>query len=133
MTTRSPIGPARWRDWVSALFLFAVLLRGLVPAGWMPADIAGGMQLTICSADAIATAPAELLFPGTDQVPPPGADHSPCAFAGLGVPLLAAGIAGLPGHGPLILAGWALHGLSAAVEDSRRRVWPPAQAPPASV
>lgn len=115
--------------WIPALLLLAVLLRGLVPMGWMPAIGLGGPQLVICTTSGLAAAPADMFAPGGEQAPPK-ADHSPCAFAGLGVPLLPATVAIAFSHALEAREGSPPTGPPALLSGSSKQVRPPAQAPP---
>jgi len=118
------------RTWIPALLLLAVLLRGLVPAGWMPALGMDGPQLVICTTNGLVAAPADMFASGEDHAPPASADHSPCAFAGLGVPILPAAVAIVTACALLILQGAPPTGPPPAVDDTRSHIRPPAQAPP---
>jgi hypothetical protein len=62
------------RDWLGALALLGLLLRALVPAGFMPSPVHGEMRLVLCA------------VPGTDiarheHLPRTGSDNLPCPFA----------------------------------------------------
>jgi len=62
----------RLREWIAALALFGVLLRGLIPVGFMPVAVVGGTQLMFChGAD-----PHPSRHSGTQ-----GVADSHCAFA----------------------------------------------------
>lgn len=75
---RHPAGAAR--GWCGALLALALLLRLLVPQGWMPGEDG---RLVLCpQAGPVAMAP---MHHGHGKTPaPPAADH-PCAFAALGL------------------------------------------------
>ena len=95
------------RALAGALFALALLVKLLVPAGYMPAA-SGGIALQLCGgivpAPAVKPAPGAMQMPGMahhtaaeqknhdghdDSPEHPGADM-PCAFAGLALPSLAA-------------------------------------------
>lgn len=85
------------------LALCAVLLRGLIPLGWMPSAATG--TLALCTADGLVqlstTEARELLGQGV----PPAQEHAgpgPCAFAASGMPGAAPAVALPPS---LALAG----------------------------
>jgi hypothetical protein len=61
-------------DWLCALALIGLLLRALVPVGFMPAPVHGEVRLVLCSAAGINA---------SHQVPEPHgvSDHLPCLFA----------------------------------------------------
>lgn len=114
------------------LVAFALLLRVLVPPGWMPAT-GQGFTITLCT----GTGPATTLL-DLEGVPVPHkqgsapTDH-PCAFAGMAVPLHHGGavaiLAPAPSHDeparpPRLLASIGL-GLAAPP--------PPSTGPPATI
>lgn len=71
-----------------ALLALALAMRVLVPAGWMPA--AGqGLAITLCSGEGAVTAwvDADGKIHKHDPAQGSMADH-PCAFAGMGAPML---------------------------------------------
>ncbi len=75
--------PAAW------LVALAMLLKLLVPAGYMPVAAGGGVRLEICTGMGVA-APAMATMPGMahhgDQEHPSGKAESPCGFGGLSAP-----------------------------------------------
>ena len=87
-------GARRPRMLALALLACALLLRLLVPAGWMPVSDANGVHLTLCSGTGPMTMPSmAAMAPGktmagmahhmpTDEQ---GAPEHPCAFAHLGL------------------------------------------------
>lgn len=89
-----------------ALFLVvcALVLRLLVPAGWMPQANAAGIALAWCDDSGISggEAPAEaraLLAKAIGEKPAPehkSTPDQPCAFAAAAQPLAAVGFAPLP-------------------------------------
>jgi hypothetical protein len=67
------------RQLAISLALCAMLLRALLPDGWMPASAASGSPFEICSVDGIHT--------GGSKAPAPGQERghtAPCAFAAAG-------------------------------------------------
>jgi len=112
----------------AALLLLALLLRGLVPTGWMPMVGADGAGLVICSSAGATAAPDDIFLPGEQQAPV--ADHSPCAFAGLGTPLLPTAFPLAFSFAAILLTTAPATGPPAAPASPRDRLRPPAQAPP---
>jgi hypothetical protein len=123
-----------------ALLLLAFLVRGLIPAGFMPATQAGfGFQLQLCSAEGLAPSP---LLPGFHDAADPagapsdapaphgdGTHERPCIYAASAVSApppaaLAALLAHAPAPAPASIA------LPAAVRPSIVRAQSP-RAPPA--
>lgn len=104
--------------WLWAALLAALWLRLLVPAGWMPVPTTdGGPVLSLCSG-------GQLPAPGA-----PGTDHpSPCAFAGLSAPLLAA--AGLVLALPVLLFFTPVPSPLPPLALRQRAPRPPGQGPP---
>ena len=76
-------GATRW--WITHLLLIGLLLRSLVPAGYMP-DFSttsdGGLKIVICTAIGVT---ALTVDDGGKPVPDQGRKHQdqPCAFAGI--------------------------------------------------
>jgi hypothetical protein len=71
-----------WRDWLGALALLGLLVRALVPAGFMPAQLHGEVQLVLCSGDGGGPF-------GAHPVPGNGTDKLPCPFAASGATMAA--------------------------------------------
>jgi hypothetical protein len=117
-----------------ALLALALAVRVLVPAGWMPAQ-GQGMAITICSG-----AGAESVWIDADgkihkHDPSQGsmADH-PCAFAGMGAPMLGGDVP----PPPLLLpvprdAIASLAQTPATIGQGLAAPPPPATGPPATV
>lgn len=79
------------RTLLLVLFAGTMLLRLLVPQGWMPVTDGSGFHLTLCSGSGPVAKPARLSemsasMHGRHHMPPgqdhPNGDH-PCAFGGL--------------------------------------------------
>jgi hypothetical protein len=66
-----------WRDWLGALALLGLVMRALVPAGFMPAPVHGEVRLVLCSVPSAGAA-------RTDQLPRSGSDNAACPFAASG-------------------------------------------------
>jgi len=64
-----------------ALFAWALLVRLLVPAGWMPAADAAGPHLVLCDGGAAAM-PAHDMGHGKAPMHHQGPSDHPCSFAG---------------------------------------------------
>jgi hypothetical protein len=105
-------------QWLWAALLAALWLRLLVPAGWMPVPATdGGSVLSLCSGGQL---------PAPDA---PGTDHpSPCAFAGLSAPFVAAAAAVLVL--PILLFFMPVAAPLPAVTVRQRAPRPPGQGPP---
>jgi hypothetical protein len=65
------------RQLAVSLALCAMMLRSLLPDGWMPAANAGTSPLVICSIDGVHTG-------GKAPKSEDRRDHAPCAFAAMG-------------------------------------------------
>lgn len=74
------------RHHATLLALCAVLLRGLIPLGWMPSTAAGGLAL--CTADGLVQLAPAAAGDLLEQAAPPAEDghtlDAPCAFAASG-------------------------------------------------
>jgi disulfide bond formation protein DsbB len=120
-----------WRsDWLFAVLLLAVLLRGIVPAGWMPALGPEGPQLVICTAERAVAAPADWDAAAGHEVPAQSGDHEPCAFAGLGVSMLPMAIGISVGYALVAIVSAPPTGPPAPTRGLGHHFLPPAQAPP---
>lgn len=64
-----------YRSVAVSLALCAMVLRALLPDGWMPAANAAGAPFVICSLDGIHTGGKLPSEPGQER------SHAPCAFA----------------------------------------------------
>jgi hypothetical protein len=111
-----------------AILAAVLVLRVLVPQGWMPVHTAQGWQITICT----GTGPMQMTMPELpghhhqDHVP---GDH-PCTFAGFALALdrAAPPILVLP---PLSFSGWLIvAGRSIAIGRGLAAPPPPATGPP---
>lgn len=117
-----------------ALLALALLARVLVPAGWMPAE-GRGMAITLCSGSGAVAAWVDADGKIQKHDPAKGAmpDH-PCAFAGLGMPMLGGDVPAAPLLAPVPrdeLAGLSL--APAAIGRGLAAPPPPATGPPASI
>ncbi|MES2441785.1 MAG: hypothetical protein V4574_03075 [Pseudomonadota bacterium] len=115
-----------------ALLALALVARVLVPAGWMPAE-GRGLAITLCSGGSAVAAwvdAAGKVHKGDHQ--PAGAPDHPCAFAGLGAPMLGGEVfpAILPASASDEAASLAL--TPAAVGRGLAAPPPPATGPPAT-
>jgi hypothetical protein len=115
------------------LLLLALALRLVVPAGFMPAASAHGITLVACPEWGMAPTMAahHAAHQRTDHGEPHRHAEPPCAFAGLGLPTLAAGE--LPSLSPPTDAvALAATPLGRALRfAAAERLRPPAHAPPA--
>ncbi len=88
---------ATHRTWLLVVFACAMLVRALIPTGWMPVADAQGFRIVLCSgtgpAMPMAKAPMDHAMPGMDHKK--SSDHHdqgpehPCVFAGV-TPAIAA-------------------------------------------
>lgn len=70
------------------LLVLCLFFKALTPTGWMPEIGRGGVELVLCSATGAGKAVVDLGLPDSDHDADKAGLHSPCTFAGLGVPLL---------------------------------------------
>jgi hypothetical protein len=63
-----------WRDGLGALALLGLLLRALLPAGFMPTSAHGEVRLVLCSVPGAALA-------HSGHLPSGSSDNTPCPFA----------------------------------------------------
>ena len=115
------------------LLLLALALRLIVPAGFMPASSAHGITLVACPEwGAVPTlAPHHEAHQRTGHREPHRHAESPCAFAGLGLPTLAAGDLP-PLSSPTVTIALAATPLDRALRlAAADRLRPPTHAPPA--
>lgn len=79
------LSPCR-RRLLGALFALVMLVRVLVPAGWMPVADAAGPRLALCDGASMAAMPMPGMEPGGEHGKAPmhhqGPSDHPCAFAG---------------------------------------------------
>jgi hypothetical protein len=87
------------RSLAVSLALCAMLLRALLPDGWMPNSEGGAAPFVICSADGTHHGKAPVQ-PGQER------SHAPCAFAAAAplAPPAVAAVAGRTVHGAVRLA-----------------------------
>ena len=124
---------ATLRDRIALTLLgLALVLRVLVPAGWMPSAGPGGLAVTICTGGTMEAAWVDT--EGKLHKQPPGQGSDPhCAFAGLGAPILGGDLPPVVtlalGTDQAPLATRAL----AAIGQGLAAPPPPATGPPATV
>ncbi len=131
---RPPLSLQPFRRLAGALALFALLLSGLVPAGWMPHAEGSTLALSICT-----RAGAQAFMPGSAAADPaaPAEDkrqaEAACLFAALSAAALPPADGGgvLPAR-PSEAAGRPAVLLPSAVHRADLRL-PPAQGPPPPV
>ncbi len=85
-----------------SLALGAMLLRALLPDGWMPA-VAMGTPFVICSVDGVHSGGKQPADPVRES------SHAPCAFAAaahLAPPILAPAAVPTPAYGQPIVLAW---------------------------
>lgn len=117
---------SRTRPILLLLALFALSVRALVPAGFMPTQSAGGWTLEICTGQGLV----KVEVGGKPDKRDGGSAPSICAFAGTLAPLLPS----LPLAAMLLALAFtpALYGnaFSVPVVAVARRLRPPLRAPP---
>ncbi len=115
----------RTRPILLLLALLALSVRALVPAGFMPAQSAGGWTLEICTGQGLM----KVEVGGKHGKPEPSAP-SVCAFAGAVAPLLPV----LPLVALLLALGATLalysNAFAVAAVPATQRLRPPLRAPP---
>lgn len=116
---------------VAPLALILLIAAGLVPQGWMPRAAAGQLGMVICTAQGLVAAPADWGGPEDPQDKAAAGERGPCAFAGLGVPVLPPAPAVRVGHVRVLDSGRPPTGPPADPGRPLRHRLPPAQAPPA--
>lgn len=115
------------------LLALALVMRLLVPAGWMPS--ADGRSITLCTS--MGAVQAWVSTDGTVHEKAPGRDadkaSQPCIFAALGVAILApdpvAGLAAIEAA-PALLVAWAM---AIAIGRGLAAPPPPPTGPPATL
>ena len=115
----------RGRLW--AVLAALLLLRALVPAGWMPSFGPNGTELILCSATGAGKALVDFGIAGDEQAP---AAHQPCAFSGVGLPLPPLPPQAVAPLVAILLDSTPPTGPPPAPAGAARRL-PPATAPPA--
>ena len=106
------------------LALCAMVLRALLPDGWMPAAAAGSSPFVICSVDGVHGGGKPPADPARES------RHAPCAFAAaahLAPPAIAPAGAFLPPRGQPIPLAWR----NARLDSHERPRSHPPRAPPA--
>jgi hypothetical protein len=113
----------------AGLLLAALILRALVPVGYMPAVSGGMLTLQLCPGTIPAPTPMAGMHHGESHEAPPK-PGKPCDFAALGSPAL--GTAGPPLVAGTILFAVVLAVARGLVTLPRRpaRLRPPLRAPP---
>lgn len=115
--------------WVIA---FALLMKLLVPAGFMPVVAGGTISIEICS----GTAPAKMMMamPGMAHHQDKSGHHGkemPCAFSGLTAPSLAAADPLLPTLAIAIIVATVFGVATPSVARAPAYLRPPLRGPPA--
>ncbi len=101
----------RIHSWVATLALAAMVLRALIPAGWMPSPAGQGETLVICTAAGLQTlSPPDDPAPHDDPADAPAPPHkgTPCVFAAVAAFSAPPAVAPLPVPGPTAVARLAL-------------------------
>ena len=112
-----------------ALLALALIVRALVPTGWMPVATAQGVTLELCAGQSMS--PTAAMHHGDHDGGKPAMPDHPCAFAGLG---MAADTAPPPVIRPLPLvptSPLALPVSAVAIGHGLAAPPPPATGPPA--
>jgi hypothetical protein len=114
-------------------FAAALLLRALVPSGYMPENKTGRITLAICSGSSTVQQVIELPVHGQDKdsnLPHAHSDMAPCHFAGHSLPLLADDVQPiLSGIAPAVRTLPALRRATRLLGE-RARYRPPSRGPP---
>ena len=115
---------------VIALLALALLVRALVPTGWMPVATADGFGIVLCAGQAPVPHAMAGMHHGSGKQDGPAVPDHPCAFAGLG---LAADTAPPPlvlPMRPVAVVAAAVPVLVVAVGQGLAAPPPPATGPP---
>ncbi len=127
---RQGLGMAN-RTRLAALLAVALVVRALVPTGWMPVATAQGVRLALCPGQDVTPPAMAGMHHGHERdgkQPPP--DH-PCAFAGLGLAADTAPPFVIPSAAPVAPPLVAAHPLAVTVGRGLAAPPPPATGPPA--
>lgn len=119
------------RGWAAWLFAAALLMKLLVPAGFMPAASAGTITIELCTGAGAQT----ITIPGEhqDEQGGHGKTGSPCIFAGLGAPLLAAADPVLLALALAFVVATAFRLAVAPVTTALAYLRPPPRGPPTAI
>lgn len=114
----------------TAFLLLALLMKLVVPAGFMPVADNGRMIISICS----GAGPMVLSVPGqskTDDSGHPGKSEQPCAFTGLSASSLAAADPVVLAAAILFILALGLRPVLVLMPLAPAYLWPPTTGPPA--
>ena len=121
---RARLTPILW------LAMLAVLVRGLIPTGWMPAsDGAGGMRVVICTGTGAHSAVFSRDGKPVKQTPRAAAT---CAFAATASAPPPEPVATAAGPAIALVAETVAYAGTPVRLTLARNAWPPAQGPPFS-
>ena len=119
----------------SALLALAMMMKVLVPSGFMPTLDHGQIVISICS----GTGPMTMVMtvPGLEHGKPGESQHGkseqPCAFSGLSAPSLAAADPVLLALAILFVMALALRPMVPTAVQKRPHLRPPLRGPPATL
>lgn len=129
---------ARYPLLLAGLLVCTLLLKLLVPFGYMPVASGGGLAIVLCPGVVEAVeqpAMAGMHHGSAERDGVGGSGHAkadmPCAFAGLGAPALAAADAVLLAGAIVFIILRATRARITAPPATRTRLRPPLRAPPA--
>lgn len=121
------------RDFACALFALAMMMKVLVPAGFMPTVSDGTIVVSVCSGTGpmmmVMTIPG--LKNGKSDTSQHGKVEQPCAFAGLSAPSLAAADPILLALAILFVMTLALRPIVSRTATTPHYLRPPLRGPPA--
>lgn len=122
------------RRWAAALITLALLMKLLMPAGFMPSVSAGTITVELCT----GTGPQTIVMaiPGDheqDKQDGHGKTESPCVFAGLGAPSLAAADPVLIAIAIAFIVATVFRLAAAPAVASFAHLRPPLRGPPATI
>jgi len=109
----------------------ALVLRVLVPTGWMPSE-RGGFAITICSGSGMESAWVDADGKLHKEAPAQGGDQH-CAFAGLGAPVVGSCLPPAIVPAKPAVAAPAVSQTLAAIGQGLAAPPPPATGPPVTV
>ncbi|HLU91457.1 MAG TPA: hypothetical protein VKZ46_02625 [Pedomonas sp.] len=124
------------RPWLAVwLVAAALLMKVMVPAGFMTSMNGGGLSVQLCTAYGVQTV---VLTPdgqikSTDASPTEGAMEAPCAFAGHGAPLLSGASPALLAVAIAFILATSLRPVKTAPQLQPFFLRPPAIGPPLTI
>lgn len=124
----------RYPGLVACTMLFVLLIKGILPAGYMPVMAGDSLRLALCtSRGAVEISAAGIATHGQDDAPAKQYADMPCMFAGLCLMTLLGADPMLLAAALLFLFVLALHFRPQPLIRRADYLAPPSQGPPASI